>query len=391
MENAVIVESIGKQYCSYHQNRSYSLMGAALAGWRHLQPKKFYWALRDVSFQVARGEMLGIIGRNGAGKSTLLKLMGGVLAPDQGKVIIKGRIGSLLSLGNGFHTDLTGRENALFNGIVAGLTRREMVRCMSSVVEFAELEAAIDNPVRTYSTGMKMRLAFSVAVHTNPEVMLVDEFLSVGDKAFQAKCLARIDELKMQGTAIVLVSHNVDQIEKMCDRVLWLRRGRIHAYGNGKQIVQQYLEVINASSVRGNQGTKEVEITQVQIQDQKGASISKINSGDGLTITIDYHCTQSIGQCLVELTICNQHQRNCFETTTTVEVATDLSSRLQLNIARLDLNSGQYNVNVNIYDLDHQQIYDRASQVCFFDIETIVQNKGVIAPPHQWRTEFRSL
>ncbi|NJR26508.1 MAG: ABC transporter ATP-binding protein, partial [Richelia sp. CSU_2_1] len=231
MAQSIIVKGLGKRFNRYSADRPLTIMEAALWGWWRMKPQARFWALRDVSFTVAPGEMLGILGKNGAGKSTLLQLVGGIGRAEEGTIKVNGRIGGLLDLGAGFHSDLTGRENVFVGAVVAGLTRREAARRFSDIVEFAELEQFIDSPLRTYSTGMKMRLAFSVAVHTDPEVLLVDEYLSVGDVAFQTKCLKKIEEFKTQGCAIVLISHSAAQIQKNCDRALWLREGKVVAYG----------------------------------------------------------------------------------------------------------------------------------------------------------------
>jgi lipopolysaccharide transport system ATP-binding protein len=199
-----------------------------------------------VSFQVARGRTLGIVGRNGAGKSTLLRLLGRVGAPDAGRLHVEGRIGALLDLGAGFHPDLTGRENLFVAGVVGGLERRELVARLDAIVAFAELEEFIDSPLRTYSTGMQMRLAFSVAVHIEPDVLLVDEVLAVGDAAFQHKCLERIRRFQRDGCTIVIVSHDTAMIRDLAEEALWLRSGRMAAYGPAGRIVEQYLGDIDA-------------------------------------------------------------------------------------------------------------------------------------------------
>ncbi|NEQ26179.1 MAG: ABC transporter ATP-binding protein, partial [Microcoleus sp. SIO2G3] len=250
MHDAIIVENLGKRFNRFHADKPNTIMAAALSGLRKLKPINNFWALRQISFTVAPGEMLGIIGRNGAGKSTLLQLIGGVGYPTEGRVKVRGRIGALLDLGSGFHSDLTGQENVLVTAIVAGLTEREVARRSDSIVQFAELEEFINSPVRTYSTGMQMRLAFSIAVHTRPNVLLVDEFLSVGDLAFQEKCLNRITELKEQGCAIVLISHSPEQVQQLCDRALWLRHGQMVAYGAPTQVTEQYVNAMMMETQR---------------------------------------------------------------------------------------------------------------------------------------------
>ena len=243
---AIAVESLGKRFRCYAKHRPHTMMEAALAGFRGVRTTNYFWALRNVSFTVAPGEMLGIVGKNGAGKSTLLRLLGRVGRPEEGRITLTGRVGALLDLGAGFHPDLTGRENVLVNAVVAGLLEREARRQFDPIVQFAELSDFIDHPVRTYSTGMMMRLAFSVAVHTHPKILLVDEYLSVGDQDFQNKCLNRIAQMKAEGCAIVWISHNAGQIRDLCDRAIWLHQGSIRLAGDPALVVSQYLPDIDA-------------------------------------------------------------------------------------------------------------------------------------------------
>src|SRR5438874_8286664 len=189
MRGTVVVQGLGKQFRRYHRDRPVTLKEAVVRGLRQMKPVEQFWALRELSCSVAAGRTIGVIGGNGAGKSTLLRLIGGVGRPDEGALTVKGRIDALLDLGAGFHPDLTGRENVFISGVINGLTRREVSQQFDSIVAFAELEEFIDSPMRTYSTGMQMRLAFSVATHTHPKVLLIDEVLAVGDLAFQHKCL----------------------------------------------------------------------------------------------------------------------------------------------------------------------------------------------------------
>jgi ABC-type polysaccharide/polyol phosphate transport system ATPase subunit len=210
---------------------------------RRLQGKmknRVFWALNDVSLTVKRGEVFGLIGQNGAGKSTMLKLVARVLRPTTGRVWVKGRVAPLLELGAGFHPELTGRENIILNGAILGFSRKEMDEKFARIVDFAELWDFIDAPLRTYSTGMWARLGFAVATDTNPQVLIVDEVLSVGDEAFQRKSLARIQSFQEQGAAILLVSHNMGMIENMCQRAAWLDHGRLMAMGGATEVIQAY-------------------------------------------------------------------------------------------------------------------------------------------------------
>jgi ABC-2 type transport system ATP-binding protein len=201
-----------------------------------------FWALQDVALNVYRGEVFGLVGVNGAGKSTLLKVVARVLRPTKGRVIVRGRVAPLLELGAGFHQELTGRENIFLNGALLGFSHREMQEKYDQIVEFAELGEFINAPIRTYSSGMYARLGFSVATASQPDVLLVDEILSVGDEAFQMKCAARIDTFRQQGTAILLVSHNMVTIEAMCQRAAWLDHGTLKAIGEPVHVIQAYHE-----------------------------------------------------------------------------------------------------------------------------------------------------
>ena len=245
MSNAIVVQGVSKQFRRYHLNRPWTLQEAIQRGLRRLRPTQYFWALHDVSFVVPPGCVVGVIGPNGAGKSTLLRLIGGVGRADAGKIEVNGKVGALLDLGAGFHPELTGRENVLVSGVIGGLTRREVAQRFDSIIDFSELSEFIDYPLHTYSTGMQMRLAFAIAVHVKPEILLIDEVLSVGDFPFQRKCLDRIARFKSHGCTIVLVSHETGLIRDLCDEVLWLEGGRLITHGPSERIVDQYLAAFN--------------------------------------------------------------------------------------------------------------------------------------------------
>jgi len=238
--NRVEAHDVGKRYARFAVQRPRKFKEALFRGGRNLRPVETFWALRHVSFEVAAGKMLGVIGNNGSGKSTLLNLIGRLSRPDEGALAVRGRMVGLLELGTGFHPDLTGRENVFINGVVTGLTRREVAQRFDSIVAFAGVEAFIDSPLRTYSSGMRMRLGFAVMAHTRPEVLLIDEVLAVGDLAFQRACAARIAAFKADGCAIVLVSHDLEAVAEMCDEVLWLRRGDVAACGPADSTIASY-------------------------------------------------------------------------------------------------------------------------------------------------------
>ncbi|HEV8433695.1 MAG TPA: ABC transporter ATP-binding protein [Thermoanaerobaculia bacterium] len=208
------------------------------------------WALKDVSFQMRQGEVLGIIGRNGAGKSTLLKILSRITRPTSGRALIRGRVGSLLEVGTGFHSELTGRENIFLNGAILGMRRSEIVRRFDEIVAFAEIDEFLDTPVKRYSSGMYMRLAFAVAAHLDPEILIVDEVLAVGDAVFQKKCLGKMDEASQHGRTVLFVSHNMMAVESLCKSAIWLDHGSIHEAGPARDIVHKYLRSAQSPQVQ---------------------------------------------------------------------------------------------------------------------------------------------
>ena len=237
--DAIQVKDVYKNYRIYHDKSS------------SLKEKVLFWkrnryeirqVLQGVSFSVSKGEAVGLVGVNGCGKSTMLKLMARIIYPNQGKVEIYGRVSSLIELGAGFHPDMTGRENIYINASIFGLTKAEIDRRLDEIIQFSELGSTIDTPVRTYSSGMYMRLAFSVAIHVDADILLVDEILAVGDAGFQEKCFNKLKEIKSNGTTIVIVSHALGQIEEICDRSIWLKNGKIEMIGSPQQVHASYLE-----------------------------------------------------------------------------------------------------------------------------------------------------
>ena len=241
MAGTIKVEGLAKKFRKWEPNEPMTLQEVVLRGLRRKR-REWFWALTDVSFQVNPGRMVGIMGFNGAGKSTLLRLVAGVGAPTQGRITIKGRVGAILDLGVGFNPELTGRENIFVSGVCSGLTREEVRQRFDSIVAFSELEEFLDFPLRTYSSGMHVRLAFAVASHIEPEVLLVDEVLAVGDLAFQKKCMDRMKSFKRSGCTGLIVSHSPQAILTMCDDAIWLDHGRVVAFGRAEEVVGQYVE-----------------------------------------------------------------------------------------------------------------------------------------------------
>jgi ABC-type polysaccharide/polyol phosphate transport system ATPase subunit len=239
-DTAILLEHVSKSYRLSHQPYS-SLKGILLSMFRYRRRVEVHQALNDVSLTIQHGETVGLIGVNGSGKSTLLAIIARVIRPSAGRVQVNGRVAPLLQLGVGFHPDLTGLENVYFNGIILGLTRQQIAERLPSIIRFAELEEFIDTPVRAYSSGMVLRLGFAVAVHTDPEIILMDEVLAVGDEAFQHKCLRKIQEFQREGRTIVLVSHDMNQVRQVATRTVWLHQGSVMADGATAEVVQRYL------------------------------------------------------------------------------------------------------------------------------------------------------
>ncbi len=253
MECAVELRGVSKAFV-IKRNPALNLKVKLVGLWnpRYRERRETFWALRDVDLTVAAGEFLGLIGPNGSGKSTLLRIMAGIFPPSEGRVIVRGRTAPMIELGVGFHPELTGRENIYLNASLYALSKRETDRLYRQIVEFSELDEFIDVPVKNYSTGMYMRLGFSVAVHLEPDILLIDEVLAVGDERFQRKCLQRMDGIRRRGKTIVLVSHDMSMIQELCDRVCLLMRGRLEAEGEPAKVVQRYKDVARAGNGLGS-------------------------------------------------------------------------------------------------------------------------------------------
>lgn len=294
---------------------------------RKVSDKDFIWALRDVTFQVAKGETLGIIGPNGAGKTTALRLLAGITKPTDGSISVKGRMGVLIELHAGFHPELTGRDNVYLNGSILGMSRKEIDRKFDAIVEFAGLEDFIGTPVKRYSSGMMVRLGFSVAIHVDPEVLLVDEVLAVGDHAFQAKCYNRIDGLRERGVATVFVSHNMDRIRQYCDRVLLLEHGRIVVHGSAQDVCEQYIrsaqqrlsnagsgQALDMSSVPGLYGpavldSERVQNVRFELVDEKGEQTHRIRTGDNAAFQFSFEAPAEIKDMEIAISFYSQDGR----------------------------------------------------------------------------------
>lgn len=271
-------------------------------GFRREEPETI-WALRDVSFRVDDGEVIGIIGRNGAGKSTLLKILSKITYPTSGKIKVKGRVASLLEVGTGFHDELTGRENVYLNGSILGMKKREVDQRFEAIVAFAGVEQFIDTPVKRYSSGMRLRLGFAVAAHLDPDVLVVDEVLAVGDAGFQKKCLGTMEELRGSGRTVLFVSHNLAAVENLCSRGIWIDAGKIQMDGEAKEVIEAYMGMFASapentdaglSGVKNRLGNGEIRYTQLEYLTPDGKPREMIKCGDNVVLRFHYHAEKTV-------------------------------------------------------------------------------------------------
>ena len=325
-----------------------------------LAPREF-WALRDVSFAAAPGEALGVIGGNGAGKTTLLKLLGGILRPTLGTVRVQGRLSALIEVSAGFHPDLTGRENVHLWGTILGMPRRELARRFDAIVAFSGLEEFLDTPVKRYSSGMFARLGFSVAAHVDPDVLLVDEVLSVGDVVFQRRCMERMRQILREGTTVVFVSHNLRAVAELCDRVLLLERGRLAAAAEAGTAIQTYLG--RALAGQRDVTDREAHVGRVEVRGVGGASTA-FRSGEQAWVDVEIAARTACERLSITVYLADDDFRGVFDTSTerlglgTFSLRAGEAFRCTLRL-ELHLAPGAYRVGVVLYRYDLQREYDR--------------------------------
>jgi lipopolysaccharide transport system ATP-binding protein len=288
------------------------------------------WALKDVSFEIRRGEAVGIIGRNGAGKSTLLKILSRITEPSTGRVTINGRVASLLEVGTGFHPELSGRENIYLNGTILGMTRKEIKRKFDEIVAFAEVEKYLDTPVKRYSSGMYVRLAFAVAAHLEPEILVVDEVLAVGDAAFQKKCLGKMGEVGKEGRTVLFVSHQMGTIAQLCKSAILLHKGEINRVGPASDVIAGYMNQLTGNSVgfeAARSGTKDIAIMRAEALDENGKPITIFTHTQPITITITCRINKWISGAEIRIGV-RDSRRNVFTTDTEMVVDTNRNPKM---------------------------------------------------------------
>lgn len=395
------MHDVSKRYRISRQ-RARSFLEVFVEAFRPAQKrtKREIWALRDVTFGVARGETIGLIGANGAGKSTVLKLIAGVLQPTSGTILARGRVSSLLELGAGFHPDLTGRDNVFLYGSLLGLSRQEMAQRFDHIVAFSGIGGVIDMPVKRYSSGMYLRLAFSVAIHVEPEVLLVDEILAVGDQSFQERCLERVKQLQDQGVTIVFVSHNMESVLQTCTRALWMDQGRVRVDGTAEKVVGWYLDemskrdssLAHLEEKKGVRwGTKDVEITAVTLLDAAGRPCDVVATGDPLHLRIDFVAHTPVEHPVFGLAIYRNdgiHVNGPNTRMAGIDVARiEGAGFVEYQVDTVPLLPGDYSVSVSAHDWDNMRSFDNWHLGSHFKVEAGKTNElyGLIWMPARWR------
>lgn len=371
---SVRADHVSKLFRLYHEKND-SLKIAVMRRGRARYEE--FWALDDVSVEVPTGTTFGLIGENGSGKSTLLKCMAKILRPDKGETTTVGKVSALLEVGAGFHPELSGRDNVYLNGSILGLSKKELDAKFDGIVEFAGLERFIDTPVKNYSSGMYVRLGFSVAINVNPEVLLIDEVLAVGDENFQRKCGEKLAELRSEGKTIVVVSHALGSVRNMCDSVAWLEHGKIKKIGDAGKVIDEYVAHAHADTTTdeaGNTrwGSGEARIETIEIL-KDGAPSEDLHTGDHITVRMHYNAEQRIAKPVFSVGIYTL-EGTFLAGPNTREVGLvpdfiDGKGYVDFDVPYLPLLTGVYDLTVAIYDYSHQHPYDHRHQALRFNVE----------------------
>lgn len=394
-ENAIEVHDIRKSFRVY-LDKGRTLKELVLFTKRRKYEER--QVLQGISFEVKKGEALGLIGHNGCGKSTTLKLLTRIMYPDSGTIEMRGRVSSLIELGAGFHPDMSGRQNIYTNASIFGLTRKEIDARVDDIIKFSELEAFIDNPVRTYSSGMYMRLAFAVAINVDADILLVDEILAVGDANFQAKCFNKLREIKANGTTIVIVSHSLGQIEEICERSIWIHEGKIQKEGNPREVHPAYLEYMGQKrpdattaakkAVDGERpGDGRVRIKSVKAVANKESEPNVFRTGEPVTLSIVYNVKEKVEETSIGLEVYNRDGVKCYSTNTRVEkvdyIRMDEDGEIRLVLENLELLNGKYTIDLSLQSKDNFSI-DSYEKAFAFEMYSDVKDTGISRLAHHW-------
>jgi len=405
---SVIAEDIVKYYKKYSHKHKFLTLKSALVNrtlFSDLKQDEKFAALKGVSLHVEEGKTLSIIGENGSGKSTLLKILAGISKPTAGTITTKGRISALIELGAGFHPEISGRENIFINGIILGLTKKKIQERMDNIVEFAELEDFIDNPVKSYSSGMYMRLGFSIAINVDPDILLIDEVLAVGDASFVPKCLDKINEFKRKGKTIIFVSHDLSTVDRISDEVIWLKEGKIEMQGYPKRVIDAYLEYIGkrdekkagikhqeeekeAEENREKRwGSQEIEIHNVKMIDSSGTEKYIYESDEPFSIEFDVNAKIKEDDFVFGIGIFNTEGVQCYGTNTFIEDYKSQSiagkGKIKINVPALNLINGSYFLNVAVHKRDGYP-FDYHHFQYTFKVTSTYKDVGITRIRHNW-------
>jgi len=373
--SAVSVENVWKYFRLYHEKNQY-LKSTLLRGRRARYDE--FWALKGVDFEIPFGSTFGIIGSNGSGKSTLLKCLAGILSPDKGSVSCNGRMAALLELGAGFHPDLSGRENIYLNGAILGMTRSEIDRKLEEIIDFSGLEKFVDTPVKNYSSGMVVRLGFAVATNVDPEILIIDEVLAVGDESFQHRCHEKIESFRQEGRTIILVSHGLMQVAQLCSTVAWLEKGVIQEIGPSYEVIGKYAGQSHDAAPKAEGeigerwGSHEAEITRAEFVNVDGVPVHVLKSGEPISLQIDYTAHMPIKEPVFGIRITHLHGTNVWGSNTKrmgFQPATlNNSGTITLNIPELPILAGTYDLTIALTDQHETYEYDHWERRVRFDV-----------------------
>ncbi len=391
-KSAVVVQDVWKNFRLYREKNQY-IKAAILRGRRARYDE--FWALKGVSFEVPVGSTFGIIGSNGSGKSTMLKCLARILVPDRGTVDINGRVAPLLELGAGFHPELSGRENVFLNGAILGLTKKEVTNRYDGIVEFAGLHNFIDTPIKNYSSGMVIRLGFAIAVNVDPEILLIDEVLAVGDSAFQLKCMEKIEEFRAAGKTIIFVSHGLSQVEQLCEQALWLDKGEMRSLGPSADVVAEYSAESHGARPQGPKqrnrwGSGEIQISSARLCDQTGGETSVIRTGESLRLIVHGTSVSSDQVFGLRARINHLHGTQVALLSTRrsgIQFSTrNKAFEVSLEVPGLALLNGTFDLSITITDPHELHEYDHLEKVVRFDVDQgQLLEEGLVSLSPRWQ------
>lgn len=370
---AISVENVSKTFRIY-KNRNQSLKRRLLAGGKGTYEE--FKALDEVSLEIPRGSTFGLLGQNGSGKSTLLKCIAKILEPNSGTITSRGRTAAMLEVGSGFHPELTGRENIFLNGTILGMSTREIEKKFDDIVGFSGVDRFIDQPVKNYSSGMYVRLGFSVAIHVEPEILLVDEILAVGDMEFQSKCLDKFAQFRREGRTVVVVSHALDLMRTFLDEAAWLDHGKLLATGKAPDVIDQYatLSVAGAAELGNRFGSGEIKVTKMEFLDEKGTPTERVHTGQALTLRVHYECFETLTRPVFGASIDTREGTwvwgyHALDDGYVPETINPGTGTIDITIARLPLRPGSYLLSTSVQSFDLGTMYGAWQKGFAFDVE----------------------